>query len=129
MRIEPDQLNQLLRPVFSATDRDQAVKDGKVLARGLPAGPARPPVASSSSAADAVAWAEPASRSCWCATHEPRRHSRYGRRSGHPHRPGRMTSHAALVAPRWQGLHRGCSEPTSTCRPARSRSDGTVVKR
>ncbi len=38
-RIEPDQLNQLLRPVFDLNDKSAAVKDGRLIAKGLNAGP------------------------------------------------------------------------------------------
>ncbi len=39
MRVEPEQLNQLLRPIFSPESRKQAVAEGRVLAKGLAAGP------------------------------------------------------------------------------------------
>ncbi len=39
MRIEPDQLNQLLRPVFDPNEKLQAVATGRLLAKGLNAGP------------------------------------------------------------------------------------------
>lgn len=39
LRVEPDQLNQLLRPVFDPVDKDKAQKEGRVVAKGLPAGP------------------------------------------------------------------------------------------
>lgn len=39
MRIEPDQLNQLLRPIFDRKEKDQAIRDGKLLTVGLNAGP------------------------------------------------------------------------------------------
>jgi pyruvate,orthophosphate dikinase len=39
MRIEPDQLNQLLRPVFNLDEKAKALKEGKLLAKGLNAGP------------------------------------------------------------------------------------------
>lgn len=39
LRIDPDQLNQLLRPVFSVKEKTNAVKKGKFLAKGLNAGP------------------------------------------------------------------------------------------
>jgi pyruvate,orthophosphate dikinase len=39
LRIEPEQLNQLLRPTFTAVEKDRAVRDGRLLARGLNAGP------------------------------------------------------------------------------------------
>jgi len=38
-RVEPDQLNQLLRPIFSTHEKDEAIKDGRLLAKGLNAGP------------------------------------------------------------------------------------------
>jgi pyruvate,orthophosphate dikinase len=38
-RIEPDMLVQLLAPVFDPIDLEKARKSGKILARGLPAGP------------------------------------------------------------------------------------------
>jgi len=38
-RVEPDQLNQLLRPIFSTKEKEVAVKDGRLLAKGLNAGP------------------------------------------------------------------------------------------
>jgi len=38
-RIEPDQLNQLLRPVFDLREKTVAVKSGRLLAKGLNAGP------------------------------------------------------------------------------------------
>lgn len=39
MRIEPNQLNQLLRPVFDLKAKKKAVDEGKVMTRGLNAGP------------------------------------------------------------------------------------------
>jgi len=38
-RIEPDQLNQLLNPIFDIKEKQLAVKQGKLLAKGLNAGP------------------------------------------------------------------------------------------
>ncbi len=38
-RIEPDQLNQLLRPIFDPAEKDAAIKGGRLLAKGLNAGP------------------------------------------------------------------------------------------
>ena len=38
-RVQPDQLNQLLRPVFDAREKDDAVAGGRLLAKGLNAGP------------------------------------------------------------------------------------------
>ena len=39
MRIEPEQLNQLLRPVFDLKEKQAAIKEGRWLAKGLNAGP------------------------------------------------------------------------------------------
>jgi pyruvate,orthophosphate dikinase len=39
LRIEPDQLNQLLRPIFDADEKNRAITEGKLLAKGLNAGP------------------------------------------------------------------------------------------
>ncbi len=38
-RIDPDQLNQLLRPVFDLREKQAAINGGKLLAKGLNAGP------------------------------------------------------------------------------------------
>jgi pyruvate,orthophosphate dikinase len=39
MRIEPEQLNQLLRPVFDMKEKQSAIEGGRLLATGLNAGP------------------------------------------------------------------------------------------
>ena len=39
MRVDPDQLDQLLRPTFDPKAKSDAVKDGNLLTRGLNAGP------------------------------------------------------------------------------------------
>ncbi len=39
MRIEPDAMNQLLRPIFDVEQKHQAITDGRLLAKGLNAGP------------------------------------------------------------------------------------------
>ncbi len=39
MRIEPEQLNQFLRPIFDMEQKRQVIEDGKLLAKGLNAGP------------------------------------------------------------------------------------------
>ena len=38
-RVEPEALNQLLRPVFLPSAKKTAVEEGRLLAKGLPAGP------------------------------------------------------------------------------------------
>ncbi len=39
LRIEPNQLNQLLRPIFDLTQKKIAIDEGRLLAKGLNAGP------------------------------------------------------------------------------------------
>jgi pyruvate,orthophosphate dikinase len=39
MRIDPEAVTHLLRPVFNADDKARALKEGRALATGLPAGP------------------------------------------------------------------------------------------
>jgi len=39
MRVDPEQLNQLLRPIFSLTEKQEAIRSGRLLATGLNAGP------------------------------------------------------------------------------------------
>ncbi len=39
MRVEPEMLNQLLRPIFDSVEKNKAIKEGKLLAKGLNAGP------------------------------------------------------------------------------------------
>jgi pyruvate, orthophosphate dikinase len=68
MRIDPEQLNQLLRPVFSLEDKEKAVDDGRVLAKGLPAGPGAATGRVVFNAPDAVAWAGRGERCCSSAT-------------------------------------------------------------
>jgi pyruvate,orthophosphate dikinase len=56
-RIEPAQLNQLLRPVFDLKEKENAVRDGRLLAKGLNAGPGAATGRVVFNAPDAEAWA------------------------------------------------------------------------
>jgi pyruvate,orthophosphate dikinase len=56
LRVAPDQLNQLLRPIFDAEERQRAVDAGRVLAKGLNAGPGAATGRVVFHADDAVAW-------------------------------------------------------------------------
>lgn len=38
-RVDPEQLNQLLRPIFSTREKSEAIREGRLLAKGLNAGP------------------------------------------------------------------------------------------
>jgi pyruvate,orthophosphate dikinase len=55
-RVEPEQLNQLLRPVFDPNELEAAWSQGKVMARGLPAGPGAATGRVVFNAPDAVEW-------------------------------------------------------------------------
>jgi pyruvate,orthophosphate dikinase len=39
LRVDPDQLNQLLRPTFNAKEKEKAIRENKRIAKGLNAGP------------------------------------------------------------------------------------------
>ena len=58
MRVDPDQLNQLLRPTFYPKAKTDAVKDGAMLARGLNAGPGAATGRVVFNAHDAEEWAK-----------------------------------------------------------------------
>ena len=62
-RIEPDQLNQLLRPIFDPDEKDAALKEGHLVAKGLNAGPGAATGKVVFNAEDAEAWAARARRS------------------------------------------------------------------
>jgi pyruvate, orthophosphate dikinase len=54
LRIEPNQLNQLLRPIFDADEKRKVIENGKLLAKGLNAGPGAASGRVALSAQDAV---------------------------------------------------------------------------
>ncbi len=56
LRVEPDQLNQLLRPVFDLKEKAAAVEAGRLVARGLNAGPGAASGRVVFNAEDAEAW-------------------------------------------------------------------------
>ena len=58
LRVEPEQLNQLLRPIFDPQEKEEAVKEGKILARGLNAGPGAATGKVAFNALDAEEWAK-----------------------------------------------------------------------
>jgi len=57
LRIEPNQLNQLLRPIFDTEEKRKAIHGGKLIAKGLNAGPGAASGRVALSAQDAVAMA------------------------------------------------------------------------
>lgn len=56
LRIDPDQLNQLLRPVFDLNEKKKALKENKLLAKGLNAGPGAATGKVVFNAEDAMEW-------------------------------------------------------------------------
>ncbi len=58
LRVEPDQLNQLLRPIFNAEEKKKAIAEGRLLAKGLNAGPGAASGRVVFSASEAVEWAK-----------------------------------------------------------------------
>jgi pyruvate, orthophosphate dikinase len=57
LRVDPDQMNQLLRPTFDPKAKLEAERDGVILARGLAAGPGAATGRVVFNAADAEEWA------------------------------------------------------------------------
>jgi len=57
MRVKPDQLSQLMRPIFDPKDTEKALKAGNMVARGLNAGPGAATGKVVFNAEDAEAWA------------------------------------------------------------------------
>jgi pyruvate,orthophosphate dikinase len=99
LRVEPEALNHLLRPIFDAAARDEAAKAGKLLARGLPAGPGAASGRLVFFAEDAVAWRRNGEQVI-LARHETSPEDIRGMNAaeGFLTAFGGMTSHAALVA-------------------------------
>ena len=58
LRIDPSQLNQLLRPVFSIEQKRKAISDDRLLAKGLNAGPGVASAQVVFSAQDALQWSK-----------------------------------------------------------------------
>ena len=58
LRVEPDQLNQLLRPIFDLEQKRSAIEEGRLLAKGLNAGPGAASGRVVFNASDAVEWAK-----------------------------------------------------------------------
>ena len=99
MRIEPEQLNQLLRPVFSREGKQAAVAEGRVLAKGLAAGPGAASGRVVFNAPDAEAWAAKGEKVLLVRIEtSPEDIRGMDASEGILTARGGMTSHAALVA-------------------------------
>lgn len=98
-RIEPDQLNQLLRPIFDQQKKALAHKEGRLLAKGLPAGPGAATGRVVFHAEDAVEWQKRGERVVLCRVEtSPDDIRGMDAAQGILTARGGMTSHAALVA-------------------------------
>jgi pyruvate, orthophosphate dikinase len=98
-RIEPDQLNQLLRPIFDLSEKAAAVKSGRLLAKGLNAGPGAATGRLVFNAIDAEAWAKRGEKVILTRIEtSPEDIKGMDAAEGILTARGGMTSHAALVA-------------------------------
>jgi pyruvate, orthophosphate dikinase len=99
LRVQPDQLNQLLRPIFDTKEKAAALKAGKVLAKGLNAGPGAATGRVVFTADDAVEWRKKGERVI-LVRDETSPEDIHGMHAseGFLTARGGMTSHAALVA-------------------------------
>jgi pyruvate,orthophosphate dikinase len=99
LRIEPDQLNQLLRPIFDQKDKDRAKKEGRLLGEGLAAGPGAATGRVVFHADDAVTWKSRGEQVVLCRIEtSPDDIRGMDAAQGILTALGGMTSHAALVA-------------------------------
>ncbi len=99
MRVEPDQLDQLLRPVFDVEEKRRAENEGRVLARGLNAGPGAAAGKVVFNAHDAETWADRGDQVVLVRIEtSPEDIRGMNAASGILTARGGMTSHAALVA-------------------------------
>lgn len=99
MRIEPEQLNQLLRPIFDQREKKKAIGEGRLLAKGLNAGPGAASGRIYFSAGDAVAAKRRGEEVILVRVEtSPEDIKGMDASSGILTARGGMTSHAALVA-------------------------------
>ena len=99
LRVEPDQLNQLLRPIFDQRAKERAHQEQRLLGLGLPAGPGAATGRIVFHAEDAVAWNQRSERIILCRVEtSPDDIRGMDAAQGVLTARGGMTSHAALVA-------------------------------
>jgi len=111
-RIEPDQLNQLLRPIFDPAEKAAAIKAGRLMTKGLNAGPGAATGRVVFNSVDAEAWAKKGEKVILTRIEtSPEDIKGMNAAEGILTARGGMTSHAALVA-RQMGrvCVAGCSE-------------------
>jgi len=128
-RVDPEQLLQLLAPVFPASEKDRAIREGELLARGLPAGPGAACGRAAFSAERAVEMAHGGDPVILIrAETSPEDILGMAASRGILTSRGGMTSHAAVVA---RGMGKccvvGCGEITIDARYARMMARGKTV--
>ncbi len=98
-RIEPNQLNQLLRPIFDLKEKQHAIDEGRQLTKGLNAGPGAATGKVVFNAEDAEEWAKKGEKVILCRIEtSPEDIGGMHAAEGILTSRGGMTSHAALVA-------------------------------
>ena len=99
LRVEPESLNHVLRPIFDIAAKEAAIRAGRLLAKGLPAGPGAACGRVVLFAEDAVEW-KARGETVILARHETSPEDIRGMdaAAGFLTAFGGMTSHAALVA-------------------------------
>ncbi|GAB4297470.1 MAG: pyruvate, phosphate dikinase [Ignavibacteriaceae bacterium] len=98
-RIEPNQLNQLLRPIFNLEEKRKAIENGRLLAKGLNAGPGAASGLVALSAQDAEQMAKNGNKVILVRIEtSPEDIKGMNASEGILTARGGMTSHAALVA-------------------------------
>lgn len=130
LRIEPEQLNHLLQPVFDHAEERKAVKEGRVLAKGLPAGPGAATGRVVFNAEDAEEWARKGKKVILARIEtSPEDIRGMAAASGILTQRGGMTSHAALVA-RQMGkvCVAGCGELAIDYAKRRMKAKGVIIK-
>ncbi len=128
-RVEPEQLLQLLAPVFPSEEKEKAVAEGRLLARGLPAGPGAACGRAAYSAERAVEMAASGDPVILIrAETSPEDILGMNAARGILTSRGGMTSHAAVVA---RGMGKccvvGCSEISIDARYARMIARGRTI--
>jgi len=99
MRVEPEQLNQLLRPIFDPKEKEKALKSGSQIAKGLNAGPGAATGKVVFNAEDAESWVARGERIILVRIEtSPEDIRGMNAAQGILTSRGGMTSHAALVA-------------------------------
>lgn len=99
LRIEPDQLNQLLRPIFDVKEKSKAIENGRFLAKGLNAGPGAATGKVVFNAPDAEEWVKRGEKVILTRIEtSPEDIKGMDAAEGILTARGGMTSHAALVA-------------------------------